>query len=210
MIRKALIAAALLALPITASAAPAPGTFLTQTGTEADHAALRTIKDRMSTAINTNDFEGARALVHQPFLATAVTQDSFTDFDAMVAFYKGLFTRDFLRLEKVRISAEADELSQIYTGTFAITRGATAERYELADGRGFDIKGRWTATSVKEPDGSWKVAAIHTGTNFLDNPVLAAIEKSLVWFGLGGGLIGLIAGFVLGRITARRKAASAA
>lgn len=214
MIRKTALFAALLAMANPAHAAPAsspaPGQFLAQTGTEADHAALRAIKETMTTAINKQDFDAARAIIHEPFLATAITQDSFTDFDAMVGFYKSLFTRDLLRLEKVSIAAEADELSQIYTGTFAVTRGTTQERYDLSDGRGYDIKGRWTATSVKEPDGSWKVLAIHAGTSFLDNPVLGAVEKSLMWFAASGGLLGLLAGFFLGRFTARRKAASAA
>ena len=75
------------------------------------------------------------------------------------------------------MDAEADELAQIYTGTFAVARGSTKERYELADGRGFDMQGRWTATAIKE-DGQWKVLAIHTGTNFLDNPVINAIERN--------------------------------
>jgi hypothetical protein len=49
------------------------------------------------------------------------------------------------------------------------------ERYELADGRGFDIAGRWTATMIKD-NGQWRILAIHAGTNFLDNPVINAIE----------------------------------
>jgi hypothetical protein len=108
-------------------------------------------------------------------------------------------------MKKAEITADADELSQIYTGTFAVTRGSTKEHYELADGRGFDLKGRWTGVSIKE-DGQWKMLAVHTGTNFLDNPVLAAIEKSVAWVGAGAGAIGLLIGFLLGRWRRRRAA----
>jgi len=199
---------ALLLAAAPASAAVEPGPTPPKspsTGTEADHQALRAMKERLTTAINQQDFEAARKLVHTPMLATAVTQDSFSDFDAMAGYFKSLFTRDTLRMKSVKLAADADELSQIYTGTFAVTRGSTKEDYELADGRSFQIKGRWTATSIKDADGNWKLLAIHSGTNFLDNPVLAAIEKSVMWVGAGAGLIGLVLGFLLGRWR-RRKA----
>lgn len=189
-----------LAAPALVMATPALAQELAPSAASqsADHEALRKLKGDLVTAINTQNFEAARKLVHTPMLATAVTQDSFNNFDQMVAFYKSLYTRDTLRMKKVEIQADADELSQIYTGTFAVTRGATKEHYELADGRSFDLKGRWTGVSIKE-NGQWKVLAIHSGTNFLDNPVLAAIEKSMVWIAAGAGLIGLLAGFLLGR-----------
>lgn len=179
-----------------------------QTGTEADHVALRKLKSELVQAINARDFETARTLVHKPMLATAVTQDSFNDFDSLVDFYNSLFTRDTLRMKEVRLNAEADELSQIYTGTFAITRGSTNEHYVLADGRSFDLKGRWTATSIKEPEGNWRLLAIHSGTNFLDNPVLTAAAKSAMWVGIGAGVIGILLGFLVGRLTKRRQAAA--
>lgn len=110
-----------------------------------------------------------------------------------------------LRLAGLKIEAEADELAQIYTGTFAVARGSTKEVYEMADGRRFDMNGRWTAVTVKE-DGKWKLLAIHSGTNFLDNPVLTAIEKSTLYVGAGGAAAGVVAGLALGLFIGRRRA----
>lgn len=173
---------------------------------EADHIALRKLKADALTAINTQDFDRVRQLTHEPFMATVVTQDSFNDFDQLVGFYKSLYTTDHPdrpRMKKVSIAAEADELSQIYTGTFAITRGSTLERYELADGRGFDLNGRWTGVSIKD-GGEWKMLAVHTGTNFLNNPVLQQYEKAVKWVGGGALGAGLLIGFLLGRLLRRR------
>ncbi|MFM2057485.1 MAG: hypothetical protein RLY71_1870 [Pseudomonadota bacterium] len=146
--------------------------------------------------------------MHQPFMATVVTQHSFTDIGALKTYFDDLSTRHEPRLKSYTVKADADELSQIMTGTFALTRGSTTERYELADGRSFDMKGRWTAVSLKEDDGHWKLLGIHTGIDFLDNPVLVAIEKSVLWTGLGGLGLGLLAGLAggwwLGRARARR------
>ncbi len=175
-------------------------------GTEAQHEALRALKAELVETANSQDFARLGALTNTPFTATVVTQDHFTNLDAAKAFFDGLFTRKLLRMDSIAFEAEADALSTIYTGTVAVTTGTTVETYTLADGRSFDIDGRWTALSVEEADG-WKLAAFHSGTNFLDNPVLKAAGASVIrvaaMVGGAGLVLGLIAGWVLGR---RRRA----
>jgi ketosteroid isomerase-like protein len=171
----------------------------------ADHDALRKVKADVLHAINARDLRGLDMILHKPVSITLVTQDIFADAAALQAYYDGLFTRKFLRMAKITMDVEADELSQIYTGTFAMARGSTKELYELADGRRFDMRGRWTATLIKE-DGQWKVLAIHSGINFLDNPVLTAVEKSTTYVGGGGAAVGLVLGFLLGFFLRRRHA----
>lgn len=190
-----------LILAATANGASAQGTEQA-----ADHDALRKLKSELEQAVSKRDFEAAKILFHQPFMATVITQDSFTDLGTMKTYFDGLFARSFLRMKDLSIKAEADDLSSIYTGTFAMTRGSTLERYELADGRAFDMKGRWTAVSIKQSDGNWKLLGIHMGTNFLDNPVLNTIERSVLWFGAGGAGLGLLVGFACGWFFWRRRA----
>lgn len=177
--------------------------------TVADHEALRQLKTDLETMMAQRDFDMAAKLMHDPFMVTLVTQDSFTSLPPLKTYFEGLFSRDLMRLKDMSITADADELSQIHTGTFALTRGSTKEHYEMADGRQFDLKGRWTAVSLKEPDGRWRLLGIHTGTNFLDNPVLAAIEKSLWWFFGGGAVAGLVVGFALAWVFRRPRRAAA-
>lgn len=183
--------------------------FAATPGTQADHDALRKLKSDVTVAANNRDYAALQKTLHQPFMTTLVTQDSFTDFGKLKDYFESLYTRDMLRMKNVSIAAEADELSQIYQGTFAVTKGSTKEHYELTDGRSFDMDGRWTAVSLKE-NGEWKLLAVHTGTNFLDNPVLNAIEKSVVWFGVGGGVVGLIVGFVFGWLFRKNRAGKSA
>ena len=178
MKRIALAAALLLVSIHTASAQDA--------ATTADHEALRKLKNDVVTAINTRNLASIDQLLHQPFMATVITQDSFNEVGRLKAYFEQLFTRSFLRISRMTIEAEADELSQIYTGTISVARGATKEVYELSDGRTFDMRGRWTAVSIKE-NGQWKVLAVHSGTNFLDNPVITAVEKTTMYFGAPAG-----------------------
>jgi ketosteroid isomerase-like protein len=173
-------------------------------GSQADHEALRKLKADVLSAINTRDLSRMDALLHKPFAATVITQDSFNDTGKLAAFFQGLFARPVLRLTKLHMEAEADELAQIHSGTFAVARGSTKERYELADGRGFDIEGRWTATAIKDSAG-WKVLAVHAGTNFLDNPVINAIERNALNFAAAGAAAGAIAGCLLGFFIGRRR-----
>jgi ketosteroid isomerase-like protein len=173
-------------------------------GAEADHQALRQLKADVVDAINTRNLARMDTILHKPFLATVITQDSFSDAAALKAYFEGLFSRSIARIARIHMEAEADELSQIYTGTFAVARGSAKERYELADGRGFDMNTRWTATALKE-NGRWTVLAIHDGTNFLDNPVLDAIERHTLTVAGAAAAAGALAGFLIGFFVRRRR-----
>ena len=65
--------------------------------------------------------------------------------------------------------------------------------------------GHYNDTLIKE-DGKWTVLAVHDGTNFLDNPVINAIESKLVTFTGGGVAIGTILGFLIGFFVRRIRA----
>ena len=170
----------------------------------ADHEALRKLKTDVITAINTRNVQSMDTLLHKPFMSTLITQDSFTDIERLKAYFDGLFTRPVLRINKITMEAEPDEQAQIYTGTFAVARGGTKEVYELGDGRTYTIPGRWTATTIKD-NGQWKVLAVHTGVNFIDNPVMTAVEKSTLYFGAGGVALGAVIGFLLGFFIRRKR-----
>ena len=207
MTRSSPLIAPLTAAVVAALFAASPAQALDpDPGTEAQHAALRALKADLVETVNSQDFTRLGALTNTPFAATVVTQDHFTDLDAAKAFFDGLFTRKLLRMDSIAFAAEADALSTIYTGTVAVTTGTTVETYTLADGRAFDIDGRWTAVSVEEADG-WKLAAFHSGTNFLDNPVLKAAGASVIRVGAMVGAAGLVLGLIAGWLLGRRRRA---
>lgn len=202
-----LVAAVLAALAL--AFLPAVSAVAQTSGTKEDHTALQQLKADALRVVNERDLATASRILHRPFMATVVTQDSFTDFDALKAHFDGLYTRTDLRMKKISMTAEADDWSQVFEGRFALTKGGTKERYELADGRAFDLSGRWTAVSIQE-GGAWKLLAVHMGANFLDNPVLNAIEKSIVWIATGAIVVGLLVGLGLGWLIGRRRRPAAA
>lgn len=178
-----------------------------QTGTPEDHDALRKLMADTLTAINSKDYATAQGLMAKPFRATVLTQDSFTDFDTLKDYYENLYTRDQLRMKTVKLSATPDDLSQIYSGTYAVSSGTTEEFYEMADGRSFTMHGRWSAVTAKQ-DGQWKIVAVHTGVNPIDNPILTAIEKATVWLAAGTAGAGFLGGLVFAWLWRRLRGAA--
>jgi hypothetical protein len=76
----------------------------------------------------------------------------------------------------------------------------------MKSGKVVEMNVRWSATVVKE-NGEWKVAIAHVGTDFLNNPVLDRVKKFTRTVGVGAGICGLLAGFIIGRLVGRSKAA---
>ncbi|NLH83260.1 MAG: hypothetical protein GX458_20840 [Phyllobacteriaceae bacterium] len=177
------------------------------TGTPADHDALRRLMADAVRVVDDRDYATARRILAEPFVSTIETQQTFTDFEKLKAAFEDLYTRPVLRMKTIRFAAEADDFARIREGRYAIAQGPTREHFELADGRTFDVAGRWTAVASEE-NGAWKIEAIHMGVNYLDNPVLAAIEKSVVWFAAGGVALGVVLGFIGGWVFGRRRRAA--
>ena len=73
----------------------------------------------------------------------------------------------------------------------------------MNDGKMLDLPARWSATLVKDGD-KWLIASLHASDNLFDNPLLAIAKRTAYWAGGISLLVGLIAGFALGR---RRKGA---
>jgi hypothetical protein len=69
-------------------------------------------------------------------------------------------------------------------------------------GKEFEFNSRWTATLVKE-NGRWLLASYHVSLNALDNPLINGAKKSLMWAVVAAGVIGLVAGLLIGK---RKKA----
>ena len=169
------------------------------------HQELRAILATLQSAINRGDYDAMLPVISRDIRATPINQEVLSSQPDVSEYFKRWFGPGGY-LKKLDISFAADALSEIAPDkTWAVTRGSGMERYTLADDRRFDLATRWTATMVKEADGKWRLRTIHIGTNFLDNPILAA-AKSAVWkFSMAAAAGGLIAGGALGFFLSRRK-----
>lgn len=175
---------------------------------EPDHAIheeLRGLLNGIAQAVNTEKYEEiAQYFSEQPRITT-INQEVITSRPEIAAYFNKWFGKGGY-LKKLHMSLTPDKLTELDANkTFGIVIGAGQEDYILADGRKFDMRTRWTATVVKDPDGKWRIRALHIGTDFLDNPVLNKAGGSLMTFALGGAALGGILGLLLGRWWGRRK-----
>ncbi len=167
-------------------------------GDAQDHEQLRRLLSETRDAVNTGRFEALQPLFYKTFSATMINQDLLTKPEEVQAYFDKWFKGDKAFIKKLTMDPQADALTQIYDGKYGIARGSNTEVYDLANGKAYTLKTRWTAMLIKDAE-QWKILAIHNGTNFLDNPIFAAAERAAYYFAAGGALVGLIIGFLLGR-----------
>ena len=107
-------------------------------------------------------------------------------------------------VDSFNCTLKVDELTILYGDNMGICYGSSDEHFKLTTGKELEVKGRWTATLVKD-DGHWLVASLHASTNLFDNVMLDFAKKAAKIVGVIGLILGLVAGWFLGR---RRKPAA--
>jgi uncharacterized protein (TIGR02246 family) len=192
-----LLALALLASPL-AGAEPDPQT-------EATHNELRALRDGLMDAMNKGDIERQLTYVHPNVVVTWHNAEVSRGRDGIRSYYNRLMSGPSRFVEKFSAEVNVDELTILYGAGTGISFGSSVEHFTLTDGRQLDLKGRWSATLVKE-DGKWLVASLHVSTNIFDNVILDLAKKYAMRGIAAAAVIGLAVGWLLGRW--RRKPAA--
>ncbi len=174
--------------------------------TEAVHEQLRALRDRMFDAYEQRDIDKLLQDVAPDVVITWQNGDRNEGHAEFREFYDRMMKGDNSVVKDVSSKFEVDDLSVLYGDDTAVARGSQEDQFELNDGSKFTLLSRWTATVVKQ-DEQWKVASFHVSSNIFDNPILSTATGWLMKVGLIGGLVGLILGLGLGRVTKRRSAA---
>jgi len=150
---------------------------------EADHEALRQVMKKATAAINAQDVPALAACLTKDFVFVTIDQTVITNEQGIAAYYDRMLKGKDAPLAALKIKPEADVLTRFVDTNAGYCYGRSVDAYTLKDKRVFTLNVRWTALVVKE-DGQWKAAAVHTGVDLLDNPVLTARSMSF-WQKLG-------------------------
>jgi hypothetical protein len=169
------------------------------------HNELRGLLTGIEQAINTAKYEELSPFFHERARITTINQEVISSRSEIPAYFNKWFgPGGYLKRLEMRLTVDA--LTEFYgEKTFGIVRGGGEENYVLADGRFFPMRTRWTATVIKDNDAKWRILSLHIGTNFLDNPILAKAEGSLVYAAGAGLVIGLALGALSVFLIMRRK-----
>lgn len=179
--------------------------FAQDAGDKPIHDELRGMLGGLTQAINARQYDKLAPFFHEKMRVTTINQEFLASHDEIAPYFNKWFGQGGY-LKSLEMTLEADVETELHGDkSFGIARGKGMERYELADGRKFDMPTRWTATVIRDADGKWRILALHIGTNFLDNPLLSAVEGATVKVGVGGAIGGLVLGLLVGWLAWRRK-----
>ncbi|MEI8290876.1 MAG: nuclear transport factor 2 family protein [Verrucomicrobiota bacterium] len=171
---------------------------------EADHAALRALRDKVTQAIDSQDIKALASCFAKEFAFTAVNQTVLTNETQMQEFFDQMFHSKDALVTSMKTEPKADILTRFVDANTGVCFGSSKDTYTMKSGKVVEMNVRWSATVVKE-NGEWKVAIAHVGTDFLSNPVLEGVEKFTKVVGLVAGVIGLLVGLLAGRLLGRAK-----
>jgi ketosteroid isomerase-like protein len=178
--------------------------FAADENRDADHAALRALRDKVATAINSQDIKSLASCFAKDFAFIAVNQTVVTNEAQMQDFFNRMFRSSDALVTSLKTEPEADILTQFLDANTGFCYGTSKDTYTMKSGKVVEMNVCWSATVVKE-NGEWKVAIAHVGTDFLDNPVLDGAKQFAKTAGISAGAGGLIAGILIGWIIGRAK-----
>jgi hypothetical protein len=159
----------------------------------AEHAALRGLRGSLVEALNKQDVAALAPHLAKEFVYTGIDQTVITELAGLDAFFTRVFTAPDAPVENMTIEAEPTTLTRFIADNVGVCYGTAKETYKLKNGKDFVLNSRWTATCLKE-DGAWKISAIQSGVNVLDNTLLNNTQKLC----RNGALVGLIVGLLFG------------
>lgn len=177
---------------------------LTEQQTQAIHNDLRALRDRALAAIKDRNADALFAELTDDVAFTAMDNVPVHGKAEVKAYYDRMMSGASSVVQDMNITLEPDILSVLHNnGTTAVSTGNSIAWFKLRGGLEFTAPLRWTATLVNE-GGGWKVASAHFSANMFENPIDTGIRKYLYpMLGLVG-VIGLVIGFLVGRV--RRRA----
>ena len=180
------------------------GAFAADDNRDADHAALRALRDKVATAIDNQDTKTLASCLAKPFVFIAVDQTAMTNESQMQEFFDRMFKGSGALVTSMKTEPQADILTRFVDSNTGVCYGSSKDTYTMKSGKVVEMNVRWSATVVKQ-DGDWKVSVAHVGTDFLNNPVLDGLKNFAKMIGVGAGIGGLLVGFVAGRMLGRGK-----
>lgn len=91
-------------------------------------------------------------------------------------------------------------------GDWAVSYGVMNDHFTLTDGSDIPMNSKFTATIARSGD-AWKITSFHLSVNAFDNAILGvAIRKTATWSIIIAGLLALVVGIVIGRLSKARPA----
>jgi ketosteroid isomerase-like protein len=172
--------------------------------TEATHNALRAMRDGLMDAVNKGDIDRELTFLTTNVVVTWHDATVSRGRDGVRDYYNRMMNGPDKVVTNFHAEIKVDELTILYGDSTGIAFGSSIEHFQLTNGKSFDLKGRWTATMVKQ-DGHWLIASLHASTDIFDNVILDMMKRFAIRVTCIAFITGIILGYLLGRIRRKNK-----
>ncbi len=168
----------------------------------ADHAALRALLARAVAALNSGDPVRLGDCLAPAFDLTFADQHRLGSIAELTAYAARL--RSEHGITAITFAPVSDGPARFLGADVAIATGTSHDSF-AGGGAPLVLDSRWTATLQRGADG-WRIATLHIGVDLMDNAILTTIRRTVALYALGAAVATLLAGVLLGRWLARRRA----
>jgi len=187
------------ATPAAPAAQPAPSPATE----EADRVALRAIGAAYEAAIRSNRIDDLAPLLHDDFHGVMVTGRVVTGLAGLKQYWADMHA---LMGEGGRYSTTLKPEASIFLGDVALARGSSDDVVVTSSSE-FRFTGQWTAV-LQRVNGQWKVRQAHGSMDPVDNAFTRTfVRRALRWSIPVAAVIGILAGYAVGRTFGRRRMA---
>lgn len=212
MLKKKNVAAALVAALLLGVAAQPLFAQEQDAGVEAIHDEIRALKSGAEEAFNAIGRSGAEGnvesilqYVHDDVVLAAMNGDVVVGKQGIRDYFVDKMSGPESTVASVHHIFNVADLTQLYGDDTGVAYGDTVGTYELNNGMSFTVDANWTATMVRE-DGKWVLASFQFAPSIFENPLVDKAVGMVYRIAAIAGVIGLIIGFLLGRVFRRRSA----
>lgn len=163
---------------------------------EKDHEEMRQLLADVTQAINTKDIDHIRNFFAKDYIYVGADQSAVTNREEFLAYYDQLLGGKSALLKSLNFQPKALMKTKFIQDNVGIVYGESDDTYVLANGHTTKVQSKWSATLVKE-DGKWKVATLHNGVNFYDNPEITNFINFWKMVAFVALFIGIALGFLI-------------
>ena len=185
-----------------------PTTHAADSTNSADREALRKLLPLYEQAAREGKPDLLAPWLDSQFSGVMVTGDDVTSFASLSEYWskiRALMGEGGSYQVKVNLS---DHAMMSDSADLAVAHGTT-EDVVVAKGKDYRFEGRWTAVCRKR-DGQWKLLRIHASMDPVGNEfVTTFVKRGAVMAGVTAGVGGLVVGWILHVLVARRRKVTA-
>ena len=163
---------------------------------EKEHQEMRQLLADVTQAINTEDIDHIRNFFAKDYIYVGADQSTVTNRTEFLAYYDKLLGGKNALLKSLNFQPKALMKTKFIQDNVGIVYGESDDTYVLANGHTTKVKSKWSATLLKE-DGKWKVATLHNGVNFYDNPEITYFLNFWKMIAFGALIVGVALGYLI-------------